>query len=159
VPADIYVNIQGDEPMIDPRAIDAVAGTIMKISDPDVMASNGYKPLHDPAEVINTNTVKVTMTKSGMALSYSRLPIPYPKDGSPQHFRQLGLYAFRRAGLAAFGACRAGPVERAEGVEMLRFLEHGYRVAMVLTPDDSAISVDTPADLERARELMAGLNQ
>lgn len=153
--ADIYVNVQGDEPMIAPEAIDIVTTAITKIDDPRVLASNGFKAIADPAEAINTNIVKVTMTVAGTALSYSRLPIPYPKDGSVQYFRQLGLYAFRKAGLETFAAHRPGPLELAEGVEMLRFLEHGYEVAMVRTPDDNAISVDTPADLDKVRRMIA----
>jgi 3-deoxy-manno-octulosonate cytidylyltransferase (CMP-KDO synthetase) len=154
VKADIYVNVQGDEPMIAPEAIDIVANAILQIDDPRVLASNGYKPIHDPAEVVNTNAVKVTMTAAGFALSYSRLPIPYPKDGAGEYNRQLGLYAFRKSGLEKFAAHKPGPVERAEGVEMLRFLEHGYEVAMVRTPDDNAISVDTLADLDAVRRLI-----
>jgi 3-deoxy-manno-octulosonate cytidylyltransferase (CMP-KDO synthetase) len=154
VNADIYVNVQGDEPMIAPEAINIVANAILKIDDPRVLASNGFKPIHDPAEVVNTNAVKVTMTAAGLALSYSRLPIPYPKDGAGEYNRQLGLYAFRKNGLEKFAEHRPGPVERAEGVEMLRFLEHGYEVAMVRTPDDNAISVDTLSDLEQVRRLI-----
>jgi 3-deoxy-manno-octulosonate cytidylyltransferase (CMP-KDO synthetase) len=154
VSADIYVNVQGDEPMIAPEAIDIVTKAILQIENPRVLASNGYKPIHDPAEVVNTDAVKVTITKEGLALSYSRLPIPYPKGGATEYNRQLGLYAFRKSGLEKFAAHRPGPIELAEGVEMLRFLENGYHVAMVRTPDDNAISVDTLADLERVRRLI-----
>jgi 3-deoxy-manno-octulosonate cytidylyltransferase (CMP-KDO synthetase) len=154
VSADIYVNVQGDEPMIAPEAIDIVAKVILQIDNPRVLASNGFKPMHDPAEVMNTNNVKVTITREGLALSYSRLPIPYPKDGAAEFNRQLGLYAFRKSGLEKFAAYKPGPIELAEGVEMLRFLEHGYEVAMVRTPDDNAISVDTLADLEQVRRLI-----
>ncbi len=154
VDADIYVNVQGDEPMIAPEAIDIVADAILNIKDPRVLASNGYKPIHDPAEVVNANAVKVIMTADGLALSYSRLPIPYPKDGFAEYNRQLGLYAFRKRGLETFAAHRPGPIELAEGVEMFRFLEHGYEVAMVRTPDDNAISVDTLGDLEQVRRLI-----
>lgn len=154
IDADIYVNVQGDEPMIAPAAIDIVARAIVEIDDPRVLASNGYKPIHDPAEVVDVNAVKVIMTSKGLALSYSRLPIPYPKDETGEYNRQLGLYAFRKSGLEQFALHKPGPIERAEGVEMLRFLEHGYEVAMVRTPDDNAISVDTLADLEQARRLI-----
>src|SRR5262245_2969394 len=120
VDADIYVNVQGDEPMIAPEAIDIVAKAILKIDNPRVLASNGYKPIHDPAEVVNTNAVKVTMRPAGLALSSSRLPIPYPKYGAGEYNRQLGLYAFRKSGLETFASHRPGPIELAEGVEMLR---------------------------------------
>jgi 3-deoxy-manno-octulosonate cytidylyltransferase (CMP-KDO synthetase) len=95
------------------------------------------------------------MTTTGLAMTYSRLPIPYPKDGPVQYYRQLGLYAFRKAGLETFASRRPGPLELAEGVEMFRFLEYGYSVAMVRTPDDDAISVDTPADLDQVRRMIS----
>jgi 3-deoxy-manno-octulosonate cytidylyltransferase (CMP-KDO synthetase) len=153
--ADVYVNVQGDEPMIAPEAIDLVTEAIMKVNDPRVLASNGFTAIHEPADVTNVNTVKVTMVISGLALAYSRSPIPYPKDGRAEYNRQLGLYAFRKAGLETFARLKPGPLELAEGVEMLRFLEHGYGVSMVGIPDGHAISVDTPADLERVRRMIS----
>jgi 3-deoxy-manno-octulosonate cytidylyltransferase (CMP-KDO synthetase) len=150
---DIYVNVQGDEPMIDPRAIDIVTEAILTAS-PDTLASNGFNDIADPTNVIDTNVVKVVTSVSGAAMAYSRAPIPYPQGAAVQFRRQLGLYAFRRSGLEVFSKLAPGPVELAERVEMLRFLEHGYRVQMVRVPNDDAIPVDTPADLERIREMM-----
>jgi 3-deoxy-manno-octulosonate cytidylyltransferase (CMP-KDO synthetase) len=155
VDSDIYVNVQGDEPMIAPEAIDRVARAIVESDDPDTLASNGFNDIHLATDVIDTNVVKVIMDIAGRALMYSRQPIPYPKDGPVQYHRQLGLYAFRKSGLETFASEKPGPVEAAEGIEMLRFLEHGYRVAMVRVPDDDGIPVDTPADLQRVREMLA----
>ncbi|NDV88058.1 3-deoxy-manno-octulosonate cytidylyltransferase [Aurantimonas aggregata] len=154
--ADIIVNVQGDEPMIEPEAIARVARGIATCDDRNVQASNGYNEISSPSDAIDTNVVKVVMTVSGLAMAYSRLPIPYPKGGAVRHLRQLGLYAFRREGLERFAALKPGPLEQAEGVEMLRFVEHGYGVQMVQVPNDEGIPVDTPADLDRVRALMAG---
>ncbi|MBO11697.1 MAG: 3-deoxy-manno-octulosonate cytidylyltransferase [Planctomycetaceae bacterium] len=155
IDADIYVNVQGDEPMIEPEAIELVAMAIVENRDDRVMASNGYQDIADPSEAVDVNVVKVALKVDGLALAYSRLPIPFPRGGTGLYRRQLGLYAFRRKGLEIFGDHQPGPVEQAEGVEMLRFIEHGFEVAMVKTPADHAVSVDTPEDLERVRSLMA----
>jgi 3-deoxy-manno-octulosonate cytidylyltransferase (CMP-KDO synthetase) len=154
IDAEIFVNVQGDEPMIDPRAIDAVAEGIAKNSDASTMASNGYNELSNPTDVVDTNVIKVIMDRDGGALAYSRLPIPYPKGGPVQYLRQLGLYAFRKKGLEIFARHPPGPVEQAENVEMFRFLEHGYRVQMIRVPDDEGIPVDTPSDLDRVRAMI-----
>ncbi len=155
IDCDIYVNVQGDEPMIAPQAIDTVTRGIMESEDSGTLAANGFNDIHLATDVIDTNIVKVVMATDGAALAYSRLPIPYPKDGAVQYHRQLGLYAFRKTGLETFADRSPGPVEQAEGIEMLRFLEHGYRVKMVRVPDFDGIPVDTPADLERVRKMMA----
>ncbi len=154
IDADIYVNIQGDEPLIEPSAITAVTQTLIDCHDPAVMASNAYVPFGNTADVIDNNNVKVVLSAQSRALFYSRLPIPYPKGGPTVYLRQLGLYAFRKSGLQLFAEHSPGPIERAEGVEMLRFLEYGYDVQMVEVDDDS-IPVDTEADLERVRNMMA----
>jgi 3-deoxy-manno-octulosonate cytidylyltransferase (CMP-KDO synthetase) len=151
--AEFYVNVQGDEPMIDPEAIDIVTEAIVE-SRPETMASNAFNEISDPTSVVDTNVVKVIIARTGAALAYSRSPIPYPKGGAVRFQRQLGLYAFRKAGLEIFASLKPGPVEQAEGVEMLRFLEHGHRVQMARTPDDEAIPVDTPENLERVRQMM-----
>jgi len=155
IDSDIYVNVQGDEPMIVPEAIDRVARGILESDDSDMLAANGFNDIHVATDVIDTNVVKVIIDIKGRALAYSRQPIPYPKDGPVQYHRQLGLYAFRKLGLETFSAKQPGPVEAAEGVEMLRFLEHGYSIKMVRVPDDDGIPVDTPSDLKRVRDMMA----
>lgn len=156
IDADIFVNVQGDEPMIDPTAIDAVAQAMIDCQNQNVLATNGFNDLPDASDVIDTNIVKVVMRIDGRALSYSRMAIPFPKGAKVDFLRQLGLYAFRKSGLEHFTAHRPGPLERAEGVEMFRFLEHGADVQMVRMPNDEGIPVDTPNDLERVRALMKG---
>ncbi|EAU42373.1 3-deoxy-D-manno-octulosonate cytidylyltransferase [Fulvimarina pelagi HTCC2506] len=152
---EVFVNVQGDEPMIEPEAIERVAKAILESTDENIVASNGFNEMCDPSDVIDTNVVKVVMRQDGRALAYSRMPIPFPKGGKVQYFRQLGLYAFRKHGLERFVASKPGPLEMAEGVEMFRFLEHGYDVNMVQVPNDRGIPVDTPSDLERVRAMMA----
>ena len=154
VDADIYVNIQGDEPMIEPKAIEMVTTALYKCDDARVMASNAYVPFSDPADVVDNNNVKVVLSRNDRALFYSRQPIPYPKSSTTHYLRQLGLYAFRKSGLQVFAEHEPGAVENAEGVEMLRFLEYGYEVLMVKVSDNS-IPVDTEADLSRVIELMS----
>jgi 3-deoxy-manno-octulosonate cytidylyltransferase (CMP-KDO synthetase) len=149
-----YVNVQGDEPFISPDSIDRVAATLHSRVDDAVTVVNAYSDLHDPSAVCDHNVVKVTLRVNGSALAFSRQPIPYPHTAThSSYFRQLGLYGFTPAGLRDFAATTPGPVERAEGVEMLRFLEHGRAVRMVKV-DDSGIAIDTPQDLARAQSLL-----
>jgi len=154
VDAEIYVNIQGDEPLIEPEAIIAVTRALVDCDDPRVMASNAFVPFVNTSDVVDTNNVKVVLNTHGNALYYSRQPIPFPKQGGAVYLRQLGLYAFRKSGLQVFSEHDPGPVEQAEGVEMLRFLEYGYQVLMAEVTDNS-IPVDTEYDLQRARVAMA----
>lgn len=154
VAADIYVNVQGDEPMIDPAAITAVAQAMIDCSDSAVMASNAYAPIEIPTDAVDTNVVKVLLARDNIAMAYSRMPIPFPKGRAVTFLRQLGIYAFRHSGLELFSRHVPGPVEEAEGVEMLRFLETGHKVLMVKVTDRS-VAVDTESDLKRVRMLMA----
>ena len=154
IDSDIYVNIQGDEPMIEPSAISDVAEALRRNNSPKIMASNAYVPMDNPSDVIDTNNVKVVLRVDGTALVYSRHPVPYPKGAKVRYFRQLGLYAFRKSGLQLFSEHKPGPLESGENIEMLRFLEYGYEVQMVEVKDDS-IPVDTEADLKRIRIMMA----
>jgi 3-deoxy-manno-octulosonate cytidylyltransferase (CMP-KDO synthetase) len=156
IDADFYVNVQGDEPMIAPGAIDIVAQAIAATDDPLVLASNGFKRIQTADELTNPGAVKVKLSPEGMALAYSREPIGNQRDGSVEYYRQLGLYAFRKHGLETFAALSPGPIEQSLHVEMLRFVEHDYCVAMVQVPDDDAIPVDTPADLEKVSKMMTG---
>ena len=153
VKSDFYVNIQGDEPMIDPDAIKLVTNSIVNCSDPLVQASNAYTILTNPSDVIDTNVVKVITDVASNALAYSRQPIPFPKSGRASYLRQLGLYAFKKSGLQIFAEQSPQFLENAEGVEMYRLLENGFRIKMIETNDDS-ISVDTADDLIRVQSIM-----
>jgi 3-deoxy-manno-octulosonate cytidylyltransferase (CMP-KDO synthetase) len=117
------------------------------------VATNGYTLITDAKDIASENVVKVILTQSGRALSYSRLPIPFPRGISPTYKRQLGLYCFTRRGLELFASLKPGPVERSESVEMLRFIEHDHAVLMVEVEDHS-VPVDINEDLLRVRDLM-----
>lgn len=152
---DVVVNVQGDEPLLDPRMIDEVVAPLA--ADPTLEMATVRRPI-DEAEWHNPNVVKVLVDQHDFALYFSRAPLPYSRDvvtgvvaGASRH---IGLYAYRRAFLLRFAALPQTPLERAERLEQLRALEHGYRIKAVVTAFDS-IGVDTPDDLERVRALLA----
>ncbi|MCK6505643.1 3-deoxy-manno-octulosonate cytidylyltransferase [Myxococcota bacterium] len=146
LPADArLINVQGDEPLVDPDAIDAVLGAL---DDPTVDVATASAPLEgDPAE---PSRVKVVTDARGRALYFSRAPIPH---GGPWQVH-LGLYAFRAAALLRFAALPPGRLEQAERLEQLRLLEHGLPLAVVPVARHLP-SVDTPADLDRVRALLS----
>ncbi|WP_344612577.1 3-deoxy-manno-octulosonate cytidylyltransferase [Dactylosporangium salmoneum] len=152
LPADAYINVQGDEPFITPDAIDAISKALKNLP-PDTLAVNAYTELVDVGAVLDHNVVKVVVTAQGQALMFSRQPIPYPKGERPKYLRQLGLYGFTSPALQRFRQLQPGPLERAEGVEMLRLTEHGHGVKMIHVADDG-VAVDTPEDLARAEVLL-----
>ena len=151
IQADYYINIQGDEPFIEPEAIKLVAQAIIDCDNPLVQAANAYTSIQDISDVVDTNTVKVVMDVNQRALAYSRQPIPYPKANTAKYSKQLGLYAFKQSGLQVFSENLPASLEKVEGVEMYRLLEHGYSIQMVKT-NDGSISVDTPSDLKRVQK-------
>lgn len=148
--AQVIVNIQGDEPLIDPAAIDAAA--LALLGDPDLPMATLSKRIEDPAEIGNPNVVKVVSDLAGDAMYFSRSPIPQVRDGSMVHYKHIGLYVYRREFLLAYSGLPAGPLERAERLEQLRALENGYRIRVVETEYES-FGVDTPEDLERLTAL------
>ena len=151
IQADYYINIQGDEPFIEPEAIKLVAQAIMHCDNPLVQAANAYTFMQDISDVVDSNSVKVVMDVNQRALAYSRQPIPYPKANTAKYSKQLGLYAFKQSGLQVFSENLPASLEKVEGVEMYRLLEHGYSIQMVKT-NDGSISVDTPSDLKRVQK-------
>jgi 3-deoxy-manno-octulosonate cytidylyltransferase (CMP-KDO synthetase) len=151
IQADFYINIQGDEPFIEPEAIKLVAQAIIDCDNPLVQAANAYTVMQDISDVVDSNSVKVVMDVNQRALAYSRQPIPYPKANTAKYRKQLGLYAFKQSGLQVFSENLPASLEKVEGVEMYRLLEHGYSIQMVKT-NDGSISVDTPSDLKRVQK-------
>jgi 3-deoxy-manno-octulosonate cytidylyltransferase (CMP-KDO synthetase) len=155
---DLVVNVQGDEPLIEPEVIaEAIAPFA---SDPSLEMSTLCRRIDDPLEFQNPHLVKVVRDRDGFALYFSRAPIPYhryaPTD-SPSGlyaFKHIGLYVYRRATLLKLASLPPTPLEEAESLEQLRALEHGIRIKTVETRHDS-IGVDTPEDLARVRELLA----
>jgi 3-deoxy-manno-octulosonate cytidylyltransferase (CMP-KDO synthetase) len=152
--ADLIVNVQGDEPLINPEMIDDAVAPFA--SDPDLLMSTLRRRIDDPADVQNPNVTKVVVDEDGFALYFSRAPIPYVREGCPAApaWRHVGLYVYRRECLLRLARLTPTALERSEALEQLRALEHGIRIKAVETRHDS-IGVDTPADLERVRMLYA----
>ena len=149
--ADIVVNVQGDEPLLDPAEIDAVVAPFS--GDPELVMTTAAVPIVDPRDVLDPGVVKVVLDRRGYALYFSRLPIPMYRAGEAgKHLKHLGLYAYRKGFLLRYASLEPTPLERAERLEQLRALENGYRILVAITEHD-AVSVDTPEDLERVREL------
>jgi 3-deoxy-manno-octulosonate cytidylyltransferase (CMP-KDO synthetase) len=155
---DIVVNIQGDEPLIDPAAIDAAV--LPMAHDDDIQMATLKKRIEDPHEITDPNVVKVVTDLAGDAIYFSRLAIPYCRDacqipdpGSQiPVFKHIGLYLYRRDFLLAYPTLPMGPLERSERLEQLRALENGHKIRVVET-DYESVGVDTPADLERVAHL------
>jgi 3-deoxy-manno-octulosonate cytidylyltransferase (CMP-KDO synthetase) len=150
---EVIVNVQGDEPLLDPRAI---GEAVSPLSDPTVPMATLYHRIKSPEELTNPNVVKVVVDRAGFALYFSRAPIPYqrdPRGGWPPLYRHIGLYAYRRSTLLVLASLEPTPLERAEALEQLRALEHGIRIKTVETAYDS-LGVDTPADLDAVRRLL-----
>ncbi len=156
-PQAVVVNLQGDEPLIDPALLQAAAARISA----DVPMSTCAHPLHDAADAFNPNVVKVVLDKAGRALYFSRATIPWHRDGFAQDrtalpagyvpLRHIGLYAYRNDFLQAYPALEQSPLEHIEALEQLRVLWHGYPIAVHVTDAAPAAGVDTPEDLERVR--------
>lgn len=152
--AEIVVNIQGDEPLIDPAAIDAA---ILPLAhDPEIVMGTLKKKIEDSREITDPNVVKVVTDRAGDAIYFSRCPIPHARDTGRRpvahYFKHIGLYVYRRDFLLGYSALPVGPLEQAERLEQLRALENGYRIRVVETEYES-LGVDTPEDLARVSRL------
>ena len=159
---DAVVNVQGDEPLIEPALIDAVASLLA--ASPHAQMSTAAHAIDDLADVANPNVVKVVLDANGMALYFSRATIPWQRDafasgitGLPPLplLRHVGIYAYRAGFLRRFPAMPQAPIETAEALEQLRALWHGHRIAVHVTATAPGIGVDTPADLARVRAVFS----
>lgn len=160
----IVVNVQGDEPLLDPRLVVAVAAELA--ADADAAIATASHPIHDPAEFFNPNAVKVVTDIRGRALYFSRAPIPWARDAFaasreslppgllPQ--RHIGLYAYRTGFLHRYQALAPAPCEQWESLEQLRALWHGFPIRVMSCREAPAAGVDTPEDLERVRRHFGG---
>lgn len=148
--AEVVVNIQGDEPLLDPDAIDAAVLAVT--ADDEIEMATLAKRIEHPAELADPNVVKVVWNLAGDAIYFSRSPIPHVREGRAPHFKHIGLYVYRRDFLLAYSSLRVGPLEQAERLEQLRALENGHRIRVVET-DYESFGVDTPEDLERVAML------
>lgn len=152
---DVIVNVQGDEPLIEPDAIAAAVTPFA--SDPTLSMTTLCRRIDNPADLADPNVVKVVLDRAGFALYFSRAAIPWVRSPGlldPPFFRHIGLYAYRRDTLLALAAIEPTPLERAEALEQLRALEHGIRIKAIETAYDS-VGVDTPADLDEVRRSIA----
>jgi 3-deoxy-manno-octulosonate cytidylyltransferase (CMP-KDO synthetase) len=166
----IVVNVQGDEPLIDPALVRDVASHLA--ANPDCAIATAAHPITDPAEIFSPNVVKVVLDARGTALYFSRAPIPWQRDAYQPHcgagaidtaampaphaatvYRHIGLYAYRVRFLRTYPTLAQSPIEQAEALEQLRAMWHGERIAVRVTHEAPAPGVDTPADLERVRTL------
>jgi 3-deoxy-manno-octulosonate cytidylyltransferase (CMP-KDO synthetase) len=156
IPADVYLNIQGDEPLARREHIETL---LRLMQDPGVAVGTLKTPCaaHD---VANPNAVKVVTDNSGRALYFSRATVPFDRDGgsAPRYFKHLGFYAYRSPALRRFCSIPPGELERAERLEQLRFLEHGIPIHVAETPFDT-IGVDTEADLQRVQAMLGARPQ
>ncbi len=148
--ADIYINVQGDEPMVHPEQIEAL---LRVMQNPAVQVGTLMTPAAD-VDIQNPNAVKVVTDLSGRALYFSRATIPFDRDGTrPRYFKHLGLYAYRKPALDRFVGLPESSLEKSERLEQLRFLENGIPIYVGETPHDS-IGVDTEEDLQRVIEIL-----
>ncbi len=154
---EIVVNVQGDEPLIDPALINSVAQTLA--SDAQAVMATACHAIHDATQLENPNVVKVVLNAQGQALYFSRAPIPYSRDAGQGHaltaYRHIGLYAYRVGFLKQYASLAPTALEQIESLEQLRVLYHGYRIAVTVTPHAPATGVDTQADLDAVRAVFA----
>jgi 3-deoxy-manno-octulosonate cytidylyltransferase (CMP-KDO synthetase) len=155
--AEWIVNVQGDEPFIDPGAIDAAI--LPLLDEPAIPMGTLKKRIEDPQEMEDRNVVKVVTDRFENAIYFSRSTIPYTRDQAddkakdgPPHFKHIGLYVYRRDFLLRYPDLAVGPLEKAERLEQLRALENGHKIRVVETEYES-VGVDTPADLEKVTKL------
>lgn len=157
-PAEVIVNIQGDEPLIDPAAIDAAVLSIL--DDTEVPMGTLKKRIVNPEEISNPNVVKVVTDRHDRAIYFSRSPIPHVREAdtataatdSMTRFKHIGIYVYRRDFLLNYSDLPVGPLEQAEKLEQLRALENGYPIRVAETEYES-LGVDTPEDFERVSKL------
>jgi 3-deoxy-manno-octulosonate cytidylyltransferase (CMP-KDO synthetase) len=149
----IVVNVQGDEPLIAPKLIAQVARTLEKKRDASV--STACHAIHDGASLASPNVVKVVLDAEGYALYFSRAQIPYPREPGAACYRHAGIYGYRVAFLKKYSRLKPSPLEKAEALEQLRALWHGYRIAVAISKDEIPPGVDTPQDLEAVRRIIS----
>ena len=153
---DVVINIQGDQPLVDPRSFDAVVKPFM--DDPTVKMSTLAFAIQEEREITDPKDVKVTFDNHGDALYFSRATIPFGRDSLSGYdvYKHLGVYAYTLDFLACFRSLEPGRLEEIEKLEQLRAMEHGYRIRVVVTPYDSP-EVDLPVDITRIEKKMSAM--
>jgi len=153
--ADVFVNIQGDEPLISPITVDAICQSF--VQDPETQISTAKIRLSEAQDIADPNQVKVVCDGTGRALCFSRAPIPYPRSKA-LYFKHLGIYAYRAETLSRIASLKPSPLELSEGLEQLRFLESRIPIQVVELKED-AIGVDTLQDVERVTPLLENIGK
>jgi 3-deoxy-manno-octulosonate cytidylyltransferase (CMP-KDO synthetase) len=155
-PGDIFVNVQGDEPLLDPVAVDTAVRAILE--EPQAAIATVATPIKTPGDIMDPNVCKVVLDFDENALYFSRAPIPWVRDTAgktlARHLKHLGLYVFRRDALLEYPTLPQGELERIEQLEQLRWLENGWKIRVAEVERD-AISVDVPDDVARVEKLLA----
>ena len=152
---DVFVNVQGDEPLIDPAAIDTAVGALLE--EPAAQISTVATPVRHAGDIMDPNVVKAVLDFDGNALYFSRAPIPWVRDSQQKihvnYWKHLGLYVFERNALLEYPTLPQGELEKIEQLEQLRWLENGWKIRVAEVAHD-AVSVDVPEDVTRAERLL-----
>ncbi|HEY6263938.1 MAG TPA: 3-deoxy-manno-octulosonate cytidylyltransferase [Candidatus Acidoferrum sp.] len=155
VEGDVFVNVQGDEPLLDPAAMDAAVTSLLE--DPPASIATVATPIKTPADIMDPNVVKTVLDFEGNAIYFSRAPIPWVRDTASKvlarHLKHLGLYVFDREALLEYPTLPPGELERIEQLEQLRWLENGWKIRVAEVEHD-AVSVDVPEDVARVEKLL-----
>jgi 3-deoxy-manno-octulosonate cytidylyltransferase (CMP-KDO synthetase) len=150
--SDVVVNVQGDEPLVPPSLIKRVGVLLSRKRQASV--STACHAIHDEASLASPNVVKVTLDREGYALYFSRSRIPYPRAAGATCYRHAGIYGYRVSFLKKYARLGPSPLEKAEALEQLRVLWHGYRIAVAVSDAEIPPGVDTPADLRAVRRMI-----
>jgi 3-deoxy-manno-octulosonate cytidylyltransferase (CMP-KDO synthetase) len=152
---DIYVNVQGDEPLLDPVAVDTAVNALLE--EPAAQISTVATAVKSPSDIMDPNVVKTVLDFDGNALYFSRAPIPWVRDSASKilvrHLKHLGLYVFQRDALLEYPTLPQGELERIEQLEQLRWMENGWKIRVAEVEHD-AVSVDVPEDVTRVEKLL-----
>jgi 3-deoxy-manno-octulosonate cytidylyltransferase (CMP-KDO synthetase) len=155
VEGDVFVNVQGDEPLLDPVAIDTAVNALLE--EPAASVATVATPIKTPADIMDPNIVKTVLDFDGNALYFSRAPIPWVRDAAgkvlARHLKHLGLYVFQHDALLEFPTLPQGDLERIEQLEQLRWMENGWKIRVAEVEHD-AVSVDVPEDVVRVEKLI-----
>lgn len=154
---ELFVNVQGDEPLLDPLAVDAAVASLLE--EPAASIGTVATPIKTPADIMDPNVVKTVLDFDGNALYFSRAPVPWVRDAASKiqvrHLKHLGLYVFQRDALLEYPTLPQGELERSEQLEQLRWLENGWKIRVAEVEHD-AVSVDVAEDVARVEKLLEG---
>lgn len=155
--AELFVNVQGDEPLLDPVAVDSAVASLRE--EPAASIATVATPIKTPADIMDPNVVKTVLDFDGNALYFSRAPVPWVRDTASKiqvrHLKHLGLYVFQRDALLEYPTLPQGELERSEQLEQLRWLENGWKIRVAEVAHD-AVSVDVAEDVARVEKLLEG---